>query len=215
MPRQPTLWGLPERGAPAATRRRRRGRTGYGARVACDRGRCRSQWPAGEVKRDGCNETRRRFEQRAGFLRKRRHRSHLHIPKLRAVRRRGPRRSALASRMFRCRAFPASQAKSLGQGPRDRRRPFVAEQEGPLILSIFGLPEWARRLARAPPGGFLWVSIRAAGDVFHPFAMPDSGNRITSYWKATRQGRLTSLPWDASAAAELQLPVAFKNELNS
>jgi hypothetical protein len=44
--------------------------TGYGARVARDQGRCRSQWPAEEVKRDECNETRRSFEQRAGFLRK-------------------------------------------------------------------------------------------------------------------------------------------------
>jgi hypothetical protein len=48
----------------------RRGHTGYGARVACDQGRCRSQWPAGEVKRHGCSETRRRFEQHARFLSK-------------------------------------------------------------------------------------------------------------------------------------------------
>jgi hypothetical protein len=40
--------------------------TGYGARAARDRGRCRSQWPAGQVKRDGCIETRRRFEHARG-----------------------------------------------------------------------------------------------------------------------------------------------------
>jgi hypothetical protein len=56
-------------GAPAATWRRRRGRAGYGARAVCDLDRCRPQWPAGQVKRSGCRETRPRFEQRAWFLR--------------------------------------------------------------------------------------------------------------------------------------------------
>jgi len=55
------------RGAPAATWRRRRGRTGYGARAVRDLDRCRPQWPACQVKRSGCGETRRRFEQRARF----------------------------------------------------------------------------------------------------------------------------------------------------
>jgi hypothetical protein len=63
-------WVLPEQGgAPAATWRRRRGRTGYGARAVCDLDRCRPQWPACQVKRSGCRETRPRFEQRAWFLR--------------------------------------------------------------------------------------------------------------------------------------------------
>jgi hypothetical protein len=63
-------WALFEQSSPRRNLERRRGQTGYGARAVCDQTDVARNGLQEKVKRKGCRETRRSFEQHASFLRK-------------------------------------------------------------------------------------------------------------------------------------------------